>query len=455
MCGRGVEAEPAADRVGCQSERREVERRDVARDAEPLSGLGERSVEPPCKPECFVVRGEKPCEAALLQPGLERDASEVAPAVLRPGEVAPKGGSHRFVQRVEPPAAGLDVQVKSAERVGRQEAAERETVAAQHGLILLACGVERSREGEPSRAYPECRRGGDPPLLPAAVAPERDAPGDGDPALQCRVGKQRTEEVHLPERTVEPHRELRAARVEQLFGGSVGLQVEVPGRGDAQMQAADVGKGPGELQRCADPLVAQHGAVEAGNKPCGVTHPDIGRQVGRQRGVRGQGEDARPGFHIGPEARLRGGDLQAGELRAVGGEGERSAQLLDGESRPFGETHAADLYGQLRPVRTERVDFGVETRNGDGRRVESRCGAVVRNGILCAVVVQFDPVDADLPRSGSRSVGGLRGGSGRAAGLRRRTFGRRARFVLCVVPGRRHEAGVGSSVETNRADRNG
>jgi len=50
--------------------------------------------------------------------------------------------------------------------------------------------------------------------------------------------------------------------------------------------------------------------------------------------------------------------------------------------------------------------------------------------------VQFDPVDADLPRSGSRSVGGLRGGSGRAAGLRRRTFGRRARFVLCVVSGR-------------------
>ena len=78
----------------------------------------------------------------VFQIRLQPDTAEVVTAVLRMVDLRPEARPGPGFERVESGAPGGQREVEHPQRVGRQEAAGREAVAPELGVVALLPGIE-------------------------------------------------------------------------------------------------------------------------------------------------------------------------------------------------------------------------------------------------------------------------------------------------------------------------
>ena len=403
----GVEQERTAEPLRDETHLCEVEIGDSACEAHLLPLLGQRTGERQRHPQGRIPVGEGARKTVVFQIRLQPDAAEVVTAVLRMVDLRPEARPGPGFERVESGAPGGQREVEHPQRVGRQEAAGREAVAPELGVVALLPGIETPVQNDAAGIDGKCR--GDRECAPVGPgrAAKSDPVGDRHPAAQGRIGQQLHEEGHVAEVAFETGRSVQRFGVEEVLRPAVGGEVEVPGRRYVETDPADVGQGSRRGQFHPDRAVVQRRRDRRRAEIGDLTGVQVGGKRGGERRAGLRAQDAGSGRNVGPEPGAGGSEFESGERNACRAHFEPSARVAHRKSAAFGERQLPELQGDVGAPVVDRVDPQVECREGDERRVESRGRAVAQRAVLHPVVGQRDTSHPHGPRQGGRRVGGF------------------------------------------------
>ena len=396
----GVERKRSADLLRGDSHVGQIEVEDIARHADPLFPLRQRSRNGQQQTERFVAVGKTAGEVLVFEVRIQLYSAEIVAPVLRAADPHPDASPCLRQQRIESGAPGRQREIQCAQRVGRKEPVQRKAVASDFRIVYLFFRVDPAVQRQ--LAAVGVQRRGERVKSPVRVrrSAERDPFGNRHAPPQGRVGQHLQQKSHVAELPFETGRGFQPLRGEQVFRGAVHRKVDMSGRRDVQPRLFDVAQRSRRRKLDPDDPVVQRGGNQLRIEQFYLLRIQARREVGGQRGVGRHSHDSGSGVRLGPDAGKRRRKFEPGERNAGGVHCERSGGIPYGQPAALGKRQPADPKGDVGAPVVDRIDRQVERREDDERRIESRRGAVVQRSVFEAVVVQRDAADPDGPRQG-------------------------------------------------------
>ena len=451
-CGRGfgIEVEYPSDRLGDESQCRQIEPSDAPRCPELLPFAGHFSCNSEREPQGRIPVLDPSRQLLLRQFGLQPDPSEVVPAVRSPGNVQPDPASGLGGPWIETLALRRECQVEPSERIVRQKTPHRETVTTNRRVVSLPRSVEPSLQCDTTLLGIHFRSQRVVPAVRRCRPRPCDSFREVQTPAQCRVGQDLQQERRIAEFAPEACRCRQPLRFERITGLAVQRKGKPFGRGELQPDLSELLQGSrrGEMQ--AEQPVIQCRGDACGGCELQVAGCHLGLQIGGQRRAGILLQDACPRRQIGLQEGGPCGEFESRERNPLRAHFETALRPDDTDPAPLGKGQLPELQGDVSTSVVERIDGQCHPRKLDLLRIESLRRTVPLNSVGEPVVGHSQLPDPDAP--------GLCGRCGRALSGRVNGLGRLRRHRLfcsrCRGGGGCDEVGIIPPVDPYACDGN-